>query len=211
MKTINNYEAVSIIHNCAIQYDKNLSGRNVLFVTLDNGEPMCFETFFKASNFLRLTGVKTPLKSGRFYDAVLNNRLSPDEITFDHSSTAGIRLDALTRLMSIHTTARMIGDYGDFRPLLITDKFAGTVTSAMGFINVKSMYLPNTVLRKEIRDIKTQATRRKIVAIFVKPWHDAEYKTLTYIAKGLRIDDDILLPALKGRVDLQKLTAGCMP
>jgi hypothetical protein len=211
MKTINNYEAVSIIHNCAMQYDKNLCGRNVLFVTLDNGEPMCFETFFKASNFLRLTGVKTDLKSGRFYDAVLNNRLSPHEITFDHSSTAEIRLDALTRLMSIHTTARMIGDYGNSRPLLITDKYAGAVTNAMGLINLKGIYLPNTVLRKEIRDIKTQATRRKIAAIFIKPWRDAEYKTLTYIAKGLAVDDDILLPALRGRVDSRHLTAGSMP
>jgi hypothetical protein len=190
-----------------MQYDKNLCGRNVLFVTLNDGEPMCFETFFKASNFLRLTGVKTDMKSGRFYDAILNNRLSPDEITFDHSSTAEIRLDALTKLMSIHITARMIGDYGNSRPLLITDKYAGTVASAMGFINVKGMYLPNTVLRKEIRDIKAQATRRKIAAIFVKPWRDTEYKSLTYIAKGLTADDDVLLSTLRGRVNMQNLTA----
>jgi hypothetical protein len=194
-----------------MQYDKNLCGRNVLFVTLDNDEPVCFEALFKASSFLRLTGVKTDMKSGIFFDAVLNNRLSPDEITFDHSSTAGIRLDALTKLMSIHATARMIGDCGDSRPLLITDKYAGTVTSAMGFINVKGIYLPNTVLRKEIRDIKTQATRRKIAAIFIKTWRDAEYKTLTYIAKGLAVDDDILLPALRGRVDFRTLPLALCP
>jgi hypothetical protein len=46
----------------------------------------------------------------------------------------------------------MIGNYGDSRPLLITDKYAGTVARAIGFINVKSVYLPNTALRKEIRD-----------------------------------------------------------
>jgi hypothetical protein len=189
-----------------MQYDKNLCGRNVLFVTLGNDEPMCFETFFKASSFLRLTGVKTGMKSGLFFDAVLNNRLSPDEISFDHSSTAGIRLDALSRLMSIHTTARMIGDYGNSRPLLITNKYAGTVTSAMGFINVKGIYLPNIVLRKEIRDIKTQAMRRKIAAIFVKPWRDNEYKSLTYIAKGLTVGADVLLPALRGRVNMQNLS-----
>jgi len=40
----------------------------------------------------------------------------------------------------------MVGDYDNSRPLLITDKLAGTVTVAMGFLAVDGLYIPNTAL-----------------------------------------------------------------
>ena len=118
-----------------------------------------------------------------------------------------MKLDILPRLMSIHTTARMVGEYDNSNPLLITDKLAGTVTTAMGFINIKGVYVPNTALKKDIRDITRQATRQRIIAIFTKPRRDKKYSILTFVAKGLTIEDDIFQPVLQEKVDIQNLTA----
>ncbi len=109
--------------------------------------------------------------------------------------------------MSVHTTARMIGDYDNSRPLLVTDKFAGTVTMAMGFVKVNDVYIPNTALKRDLRDITTKSSRYRIIAIFSKLRTDTRYKHLTYIAKGITISDEILIPVINKKVDLQNLTA----
>ena len=109
--------------------------------------------------------------------------------------------------MSIHIHARMVGDYDDSRPLLVTDKFAGTVTMAMGFTYSNSFYIPNTALKLDVREITIQATRRRVAAILTKPRADSRYKRLTYIAKGMTIDNDILAPVLNDKVDTLNLVA----
>ena len=109
--------------------------------------------------------------------------------------------------MSIHTTARMVGDYDNSKPLLITDKLAGTITMAMGFIKVNDIYIPNTALKTDMRDITEQAARRKIAAIFTKPRSEKMYKNLTYIAKGISINDNFLASILQEKVDIENLTA----
>ena len=205
MAIVGKNEAVKIIHECAVLYNRNLSGKNVLFVTSDNNECAYIETLFAPNNFLHLTGVKTKLNSEYFFKSALNQRLSPANIEFDPGGTTEIKLQVLPHLMSIHSTARMIGDYDNSRPLLVTDKFAGTVT--MGFIPINGFYVPNTALKKDIRDITAQATRRKVAAIFVKNRSDAEYTLLTYIAKGLAVNDDALQSILRGKVDIQNITA----
>ena len=113
-----------------------------------------------------------------------------------------LKLDVLPQLMCIHITARMVGDYDHSKSLLITDKIAGTVTAAMGFKESKGIYLPNTALKKDVRDITTQATRRRVIAILTKPRGDKLYKHLTYIAKGTFIDDDALSLIIQEKVDL---------
>ena len=207
MGTTSTVDAVKIIHECAILYNKNLSGRNVMFITLSDNKAACFETIFQSKNFLHLTGVKTNLNSEYFFKSALNQRLSPSSISFDPGGTVDIKLDILQRLMSIHITARMVGDYDNSRPLLITDKFAGTVTMAMGFVDINGLYVPNTALKIDVREITTQATRRKIVAIFIKPRGNTLYKRLTYISKGMTIDDRVLEPILMEKVDKANLDA----
>jgi len=109
--------------------------------------------------------------------------------------------------MSIHIVARMVGDYDNTKPLLIADKFAGTVAMAMGFTNVNGLYIPNTALKLDVRDITVKATRSRVAAIFVKPRGDDLYKRLTYIAKGMHVDDDIFASMLSEKVDLENLDA----
>ena len=207
MRINSKVEAVKTIHECAVLYDKNLSGRNVMFITVNDNKATFFETLFQPNNFLHLTGVKTNLNSEFFFKSALTQRLSPSSISFDHGGTAEIKLEILHKLMSIHILARMVGDYDNSKPLLITDKFAGTVTMAMGFINVNGIYVPNTALKMDVRDITTQATRRRVAAIFVKLRGDAIYTQLTYIAQGMTIDDAVLATILQEKVDKLNLSA----
>ena len=200
-------EVIKIVQDCAKLYKENLSGKNVLFITTHDDTSMCFETLFMPHNFMHLTSVKSRLNSELFFRAASSNRLSIHDITISPDGTVDLKLDVLPQLMNIHTTARMIGDYDNSKPLLITDKFAGTVTTALGFVNVKDFYMLNTALKKDVREITIQATRRKVIAIFIKNRRDEKYSRLTYIAKGMTIDDNIFDEALSEKVDFLNLSA----
>jgi len=71
MAISNPTEALRIVSTCAALYEKNLSGKNVLFATVDDDKSACVETLFQPQNFLHLTGLQTNLSSERFYDAAL--------------------------------------------------------------------------------------------------------------------------------------------
>jgi hypothetical protein len=200
-------EAVKIIYECAVLYNDNLLGKNVLFLTTKDDKAAAFEALFMSQNYMHLTGVKSILKSEVFFQAAYNNRLSTNDIAFASDGTTEQKMIILPRLMNIHLLARMIGDYDGLKPLLIADKFAGTVAMAMGFINVNGTYIPNTALKMDVRDITTQATRRKVAAIFVKSHRDVLYSQLTYAAKGVTVDDENLQQIINEKVDTQKLTA----
>ena len=181
MRLRTNEEALSIINACAVEYKKNLSSNNLLFVTTGSNRALCFETLFMPHNFKHLTGVESNLSGLDFFDLAVRNRISPSEITLADDGTTDLKLDILPQLMNIHVTARMIGDYDHSRPLLIADKFAGAVTMAMGFVQTNGLYMPNTALKKDVRDITIHATRRRVTLIFVKHRHDIKYTFLSYI------------------------------
>ena len=207
MAAISKEKALGIIHNSAVLYSNNLAGRNVLFITADDNIAAYFEALFLAQNFLHLTGVKTNLSSEFFFKAALNKRLSPTSISFDAGGVTELKLEILPQLMAIHITARMIGDYDNSKPLLITDKFAGTITMAMGFTCVNKIYIPNTAFKVDVREITEKATRRKVVAIFTKTRANELYDQLTYIAKGMTIDDEVFKHKIIEMVDQANLTA----
>ena len=74
----------------------------------------------------------------------------------------------------------------------------------MGFRKDGNYYMPNTSLKIDMRTITMKPVQR-IVAIFVKGFHDEIYHNMTYIAKGLTIDDDIFIPVNRKRVDKDRL------
>ena len=193
-------EALRIIHNGAVAYQANLSGNNVLFVTVVGGTPGLFETSFLPRNFLHLTGVRTELNSTTFFRIALRDRIRERDITFATDGTTDKKLDVLPSLMNIQVTARMLGDFDHSQKLLVTDKLAGTVTSAMGFRRDGGFYMPNTSLKTDMRTISQKPIQR-IVAIFVKGFRDPKYCRLTYIAKGLTINDELFSTIMRDRVD----------
>jgi len=207
MSILNPTEALRIVFACAALFEKNLSGNNVLFATVDKDEPAFVETLFQPQNFLHLTGLQTNLSSERFYDAALHQRLKISDVSIKTSGVTELKLQILPKLMAIHVTARMIGDYDQSQPLLITDKFAGTVAMAMGFAFVNGVYIPNTALKKDLRDITANATRRRVAAIFTKHKNSTKYMHLTYIAKGMTIDSTVISSTLREKVDIENLVA----
>ena len=201
-------EALRIIMDCAIQYKANLEGMNVMFVTTKgNSEAADFETLYMAHNFKHLTGITSSLNAELFYRAAVNQRLSERDITLASDKATDMKLDILPTLMNIHTVARMVGDYDDTRPLLVADKFAGTVAVAMGFLLVNGVYIPNTAMKKDVREITAKASRRRVVAILSKPRTESLYGQLTYIAKGMAVDGSMLSPVFREKVDIDNLTA----
>ena len=178
-----------------------------MFVASCENRAAYIETLFLPRNFQHLTGVKTNLNSEFFYESALNQRLSPLSISYSSGGMTEIKLKILRHLMSIHITARMVGDYDNSRPLLVTDKIAGTVTTVMGFLYVDGLYIPNTAMKMDVRDVTSKATRQKVIATFVKPREETFYSHLSYIAKGVTIDDPLLEKILNEKVDTRNLNA----
>ena len=61
--------------------------------------------------------------------------------------------------MLIKKNATMIGEFTDRGPKLFTEKAAGNVCGCIGFVQDKNTKLnvPNTLLKKDIRDVKMYA------------------------------------------------------
>ena len=197
-------KALGIVHDCANEYKRNLAKKCLLFVT-KRDDTVFFEVVFLPQNFKHLTGIASKLSGLDFYNLAVKNRLSPNDIALADDGTTDLKLDVLPQLVRIHTTARMVGDYDQSKSLLVTDKIAGTVTAAMGFIQTKGMYLPNTALKKDVRELTKSTIRHRVATIFSKPRHAKMYSNLTYIAKSLTLED--ISANIDEYVDLSVLTA----
>jgi hypothetical protein len=189
-------KVIEVINKCALEYKKNLVNRDLLFLTERDKNVSFMEVSFLPRNFKHLTGVDSDLSGPEFYGRAIRNSLSVNDILLAPDGVSDLKLDVLPQLMNIHLSARMVGDYDGkgSSSLLVTDKLAGTVTAAMGFVSGKGMngmYVPNTALKKDVRDIIALGTQRRIVAIFTKGRRDKRYATVTYTAKGISLDDDI--------------------
>lgn len=87
--------------------------------------------------------------------------------------------------MNIPFTARMIGDYTGTHPNLYTEKVTGT-TTCLGLILRKNGYIPNTILKEDIRNIIPKPPG-KIFAIFRKPIRQDTYTELTFRSGSIDI------------------------
>ena len=179
-------EAIKIMSECAKRYHDNLEGKNVLFLF---GSPQCpefFEVTFLPRNFQHLTGVELMgriTSSVDFYDRCRKERLNTSDFAMPPRGMAEVKLTVLPQLMSIHKSARMVGDYNNSKPVLYTEKLAGNITACMGFIHGNKYYMPNTALKNDIRDIVGQ--QKRVIATFRKSVKALTYAELCYAAKGI--------------------------
>jgi len=97
----------------------------------------------------------------------------------------------------------MLGDYDYSQRILVTDKLAGTVTSAMGFSKVNDYYVPNTSLKTDVRIVSKKPVKR-IVATFIKGFNDKNYSDLMYLAKDVLLNDPMFSKALGDKVNIPK-------
>ena len=190
---MNKKQAIKIICNCAQHYHNLLEGRQVAFVYHNESNHACYmEVRFYSYNFLHFTGVipREGLTANNFYRYALNNRLSERDFSLKSNYTTELKLQVLDTIMHIDTTARMIGNYTGPHLELYTEKVAGTTTACLGLIPVKKCYIPNSVLKEDIRSVIPKPPG-KIFAIFKKSFQSPLYTQLTYKSKHLKITPNI--------------------
>jgi len=182
----NKDDMLRVVVNCALLYEKNLAYKTVLFVTDSKENTADFEALFMPQNFKHLTGVaETNINPVVFYNRAIGGKLSARDITFDARGFAAMKLDVLQRLMNIHMTARMVGDFDGLSERIVADKFAGTTVSAMGFNHVNNYYVPVTSLKENVNNVTKKASRSRVIAIFTKNKDAAIYRDITYKAHNV--------------------------
>lgn len=176
-------EVLKIILNCSKIYHENLENRNILYILQGKlGKISYLETVFLSRNFLHLTGVnisnKNVKSSSEFYDLCIKNQLSISDFEFNSNGTTTKKLNILQNIMQIYKIARIVGEYNGLKKYLYTEKLIGIVNYCIGCINENNYYIPNTVLKEDIRDIVYN--QYKVMFILRKEIKDKKYKEITY-------------------------------
>lgn len=186
-------EIVKEICECAKIYDKNLKGKNLMFIFENklNKKLDYIETQFLANNFMHLTGINTKnaKSSIEFYRLCLNNKLSYKEIIEKQNGTTKLKLEVLPQMLNIGKNARMVADYNGSKVNLFTEKVIGNIRCSIGFINVRGYYLPNTIIKEDIRQISQKETINRVIAILEKTTNKKQYTNITYIHENIDICD----------------------
>lgn len=183
--------AIKTITECAKDYHQFLENQNLLFVFGNMQKLSYFEAIFLPRHFRHLTGVEvsTEKVSGSvdFYEKCLKGHLTPNDFSFAKNGTTEMKLSILPHLMKIYRFAKMVGEYNFTKSLLYTEKLAGNVTACLGFIRDGEYYIPNTVLKEDIRDI-TKRPQQRMLAIYRKQIGQKTYCERCYLAKGIEIN-----------------------
>lgn len=196
-------KAIEIIHQSAQQFERNLRGKQIMFIFRDSNNHVDYiEVRFRPQNFLHFTGVKTArgLSANDFYRAVLKHRLSLTDFTFNDQHTTDMKLSVLSSVMNIDKTARMVGNYIGGHTDLYTEKVTGTTTASLGLIQKNDYYLPNSVLKEDIRDI-VEKPPGKIFLICKKNINDILYTQVTYKSKNVKITPKCLNQDILEKID----------
>lgn len=178
-------QAISIVVACAEKYRDELINRSLLVVHADKHNNVgCVELSFDASNFNHLTGLKANAMSATdFYYRCLSHRLTVKDFEFADNRTTELKLDVLKSFMTKNMSAHMIGDCDSFKPKLYTEKLVGGQNACIGFVRNSSdkRYVPNTLLKCDIRDVSSST--RRVIAVFRKLKQECAYNEITYRAK----------------------------
>ncbi len=200
--------AIQIMTKAAELYRDNLEDQKVLFLyglpsevkkQLQTGEKHLlgiqgYEVAFHRYNFLHLTGVKLNKNSAasaiHFYQKCLDKRLTESDFAFAKDGSTGQKLDILESMMLIKKNVTMIGDFTDRGPKLFSEKAAGNVCGCIGFVQDRNTKLnvPNTLLKKDIRDVTAQPTY-KVFAVVSKTYQEDRYSKLVKLDKSIDIKE----------------------
>lgn len=205
-------EAILIISKCATLYNVNLCNRQLAFVYRNGNNHTGFiEVAFRPNNFMHFTGIDTKkhIKANAFYRDALDKRLKESDIQFKNNHTTELKLQVLQSIMNLPFSARMIGDYTGAHLDLYTEKVAGTTTACLGLIRHGNEYIPNTILKEDIRNIIPKPPG-KIFAIFRKPIRQNIYTELTFQSDSIDITKKCLPPVLLEKLNFH-IFPGCQP
>ena len=199
-------KAIQILIKAAELYHTNLEGQKILFLYGVSAEVKrqiqtpgsrllsikSYEVAFHRYNFLHLTGVRINHSSidsaSHFYEKCLDNRLAERDFDFAKDGSTGQKLDILENMMRIKWNVTMIGNFTDRGPKLFTEKVAGNVCGCIGFVKDRntSLNVPNTLLKKDIRDVIASPTQ-KVYAVISKCYTAEKYSMVEKLDKGMDI------------------------
>ena len=106
----------------------------------------------------------------------------------------------------------MVGGYDHSRTHLYTEKIVGGVTANLGFIRDRNyqdneFYVPNTAIKDDIRLLTIKPVKR-VLTTLSKDISAPKYDLLTYLARGISLDDPAIYKILRRKVaDTKNLDA----
>lgn len=212
--------AIQIMTKAAEIYRDNLEDQKVLFLyglpsevtkqLQTEGRILSaihgYEVAFHRCNFLHLTGVRLnkeeTVSAIHFYQKCIDKRLTENDFAFAKDGSTGQKLDILERMMQIKKNVTMIGEFTDRGPKLFAEKAAGNVCGCIGFVQDRNTKLnvPNTLLKKDIRDVTAQPVY-KVFAVISKHYTDDKYSQIA------KLDKSIDLRVCQFAEDIEKLIA----
>lgn len=216
--------AIQVITKAAELYRDNLEDEKVLFLygipsevkkQLETKEKnlssiKAYEVAFHRYNFLHLTGVKLNTKETasaiHFYQKCLDKRLTENDFYMSKDGSTGQKLDISERMMSLKRNVTMIGDFTDRGPKLYAEKVAGNVCGCIRFVKDSNTKLnvPNTLLKKDIRDITSQPTQ-KVYAIISKHYTEDKYSVLEKLDKSIDLKECHFSEEIEGMLERKVL------
>ncbi len=204
------YEIIKQLHQYAQEYHYKLENKEIIFIYCQNQKTISYiETVFYPYNFLHLTGLKIInskiLNSKDFYQKLLKNRIKPQDFEFKNNVSKW-KLEAMPQIMKIDVLANQIGDFMRIGNLLKTDILIGTtrnVCLGLKFLENKKIYVPNTVLKEDIR--KITSNRYRIIVILKKNIKEKKYENITYIHKNINLLDIFNKEEILDKIDIKNL------
>ena len=192
--------AIQTMTKAAQNYKNNLEDQKVLFLY---GTPSDVKRQLKTGVKLNKNNVASAI---HFYEKCLNNRLAEDDFFFAKGGSTGQKLDILERMMLIKKNVTMIGDFTDRGPKLFTEKAAGNICGCIGFVQDRNTKLnvPNTLLKKDIRDVTAQPTY-KVFAVISKHYTDDKYSCFTKLDKSIDLKECHFTEEIEKMIDREKI------
>lgn len=169
--------------NGAKIYKENLLNKNILIITKDKNMFNSFEVKFPKSAYLHLTGVevdKSSIKAKDFFNLCVKRKIRLEDFDFKSNGTTKLKLDVLENVLKVSSSIKMVTAYNGLRPELYTDRLVGNVRACLGLIDKGSYYVPNTLLKTDIRQESTYI--EKVYVIMEKNEKDKYYTNISYIA-----------------------------
>ena len=181
-------EFIDIIAKSQKEFERNLKNKRLMFIYENKDKTIGEEEiFFPVTSFYHLTGINA-------YDS--NNKLLNSYKFYELLQAGGIDESKLE--INDKTT------YYKLQVLLQTNKLIGNVNACMGFIkNKQNIYVPNTALKIDIRDITND--RKRIIAVLKKNINEKLYKNITYLNKKYQIENILQNQEINKKIDIKNI------
>lgn len=177
----------SILHDAAVSYQEKLSWRMFRLI-YENRVLHLMEVadvIFLPEHFKHLTGIKTKMSAGWFYDACRKKRLSDRDIIFDRQGNTQRKLEVIRAMPEVFYHPCWIGASLNNDIYINADYYVGDTRCVLsvGFRGTVDGDVPITLKKQSIREVVTK--EYKVFAIAAKSLRDEKAAwELTYCEKG---------------------------